>query len=161
MITTKLPNPIRKTRVLKLVFITIPCLKFWAQSPKLKTGYRYENQFWNPGLTDGRLGSYMDIHIFVMKYYFILFLHTLHFFKSLKSKPTQTLRPQKGNSGVSFNDTLLNFGLIISFWHLLLNNCKCVQFSSSWLYSALYKILYSMDVTCLGARIHPAVVWFK
>ena len=30
MISTKLPNPIRKTRVLKLVFITIPCLKFWA-----------------------------------------------------------------------------------------------------------------------------------
>ena len=24
-------NPIRETRVLKLVFITIPCLKFWAQ----------------------------------------------------------------------------------------------------------------------------------
>ena len=27
---TKLPNPIRETRVLKLVFRTIPCLKFWA-----------------------------------------------------------------------------------------------------------------------------------
>ena len=25
-------NPIRETRVLKLVFITIPCLKFWALS---------------------------------------------------------------------------------------------------------------------------------
>ena len=25
-----MPNPIRETRVLKLVFITIPCLKFWA-----------------------------------------------------------------------------------------------------------------------------------
>jgi len=24
-----------------------------AQSPKLKTGYRYENKFWNPGFTDG------------------------------------------------------------------------------------------------------------
>ena len=23
------------------------------QSPKLKTGYRYENQFWNPGFTNG------------------------------------------------------------------------------------------------------------
>ena len=30
LISTKLPNPIRKTRVLKLVFITRPCLKFWA-----------------------------------------------------------------------------------------------------------------------------------
>ena len=26
----KLPNPIRETRVLKLVFIRISCLKFWA-----------------------------------------------------------------------------------------------------------------------------------
>ena len=25
-----MPNPINETRVLKLVFITIPCLKFWA-----------------------------------------------------------------------------------------------------------------------------------
>ena len=31
LISTKLPKPIRDTRVLKLVFITIPCLKFWAQ----------------------------------------------------------------------------------------------------------------------------------
>ena len=30
LIFTKLRNPIRETRVLKLVFITIPCLKFWA-----------------------------------------------------------------------------------------------------------------------------------
>ena len=27
---TKLPNPIRQTRVSKLGFVTIPCLKFWA-----------------------------------------------------------------------------------------------------------------------------------
>ena len=33
LIFTKLPNPIRETRVLKLVFRTIPCLKFWAQIP--------------------------------------------------------------------------------------------------------------------------------
>ena len=26
-----MPKPIRETRVLKLVFRTIPCLKFWAQ----------------------------------------------------------------------------------------------------------------------------------
>ena len=32
LILTKLPNPIRETRVLKLVFRTIPCLKFWDQS---------------------------------------------------------------------------------------------------------------------------------
>ena len=29
-ISTKLPNPIRETRVPKLVLITIPCPKFWA-----------------------------------------------------------------------------------------------------------------------------------
>ena len=29
------------------------------------------------------------------------------------------LRPQKGNSGVSFNDTLLNFGL----WSVKVNSC--------------------------------------
>ena len=57
------------------------------------------------------LGSFVDINIFVVKYYFIKFLHILHFFKFLKSKSIQMLRPQKGNSEVSFNDTLLNFGL--------------------------------------------------
>ena len=41
---------------------------------------------------------------------FSLFIFSI-FFESLKSKSTQNLRPQKGNSGVSFNDTLLNFGL--------------------------------------------------
>jgi len=30
LISTKLPNPINETRVSKLVFITIPFLKFWA-----------------------------------------------------------------------------------------------------------------------------------
>ena len=29
LISTRLPNPNSKTRVLKLVFTTIPCLKFW------------------------------------------------------------------------------------------------------------------------------------
>ena len=36
LLSTKLPNPIPETLVSKLVFITIPCLKFWAQSPKFK-----------------------------------------------------------------------------------------------------------------------------
>ena len=31
LISTELLNPIRKTRVLNLVFITIPCLMFWAR----------------------------------------------------------------------------------------------------------------------------------
>jgi len=57
------------------------------------------------------LSSFVDINIFVVKYYFIFFLYNLHFLKSLKSKYAQMLRPQKGNSRVSFNDTLINFGL--------------------------------------------------
>ena len=61
------------------------------------------------------LGSLVNINIFVMKYYFFPFVYTLHFFESLKSKPTQMLRPQKVNSGVSFNDTLLNFGLSTTY----------------------------------------------
>ena len=40
------------------------------------------------------------------------------------------LRPQKGNSGVSFNDTLLNFGL--------------------WVY---YKTVYCTTVQCAGCPI--------
>ena len=37
------------------------------------------------------------------------------FFQFLKSKSTQMLRPQKGNFGVSFNNTLLNFGLRVDY----------------------------------------------
>ena len=43
LIPTKLPNPIRKTRVLKLVFITIPCLKFWAQAGYTHKGKKNVN----------------------------------------------------------------------------------------------------------------------
>ena len=57
------------------------------------------------------LGSFVNINIFVIKHYFFtLFIFSI-FFESLKSKSTQISRPQKGNSGLSFNDTLLNFGL--------------------------------------------------
>ena len=31
-----MPKPIRETRVLKLVFITIPCLKFWALDGRIQ-----------------------------------------------------------------------------------------------------------------------------
>ena len=57
------------------------------------------------------LGSFVDINIFVMKYFSFSFLIFSILFESLKSKSTQMLRPQKGSSRVSFNDTLLNFGL--------------------------------------------------
>ena len=70
------------------------------------------------------LGSFVNINIFVMKYYFIQFVYILHFFKSLKSKSIQMLSPQKGNSEVLFNDTLLNFGL---WW-------KHPQSENLWIY---------------------------
>ena len=57
------------------------------------------------------LASFVELNILVMKYYFILFFHFLHFFEFHKSKSTQILRPQKGNSGVLFNRPLLNFSL--------------------------------------------------
>ena len=56
------------------------------------------------------LGSFVNINIFVIKYHFIQFVYIHICFESLKSKSTQILRPQKGNSAVFSNDTLLNFG---------------------------------------------------
>ena len=37
LISTKLPNPIRETRVSKLVFISIPCIKFLAKCTNMCT----------------------------------------------------------------------------------------------------------------------------
>ena len=48
--------------------------------------------------------------------------------ESLKSKSTQMLRLQKGNSRVSFNDTLLNFGLrdhSVLLWCTVYNLWTC------------------------------------
>ena len=60
-------------------------------------------------------GSFVNINIFVMKYHFFLQFIVFLYFESLKSKYIQMLRPQKGNSGVSFNDNLLNFGLLVTY----------------------------------------------
>ena len=46
-----------------------------------------------------------------MKYYLFTFFIFSIFLKPLKSKSTQMIRLQKGYLGVSFNNTLLNFGL--------------------------------------------------
>ena len=62
------------------------------------------------------LSSFVDIDIFVMKY---LFLPILHFSRISQIKIYKMLRPQKGNSRVSLNDTLLNFGLCIRPWTLI------------------------------------------
>ena len=55
--------------------------------------------------------GFSEYQYFYKEMLFFQFHFSLHFFQSLKSKSTQMLRPLKGNSGVSFNDTLLNFGL--------------------------------------------------
>ena len=60
----------------------------------------------------GGLDNFIDINIFVLKYYLIFFLHILHFFEYFKIKIYTNVRPQKVNSGVSINDTL-------KFWTLL------------------------------------------
>ena len=52
------------------------------------------------------LGGFVDINILVIKYFSFGFFTFFIFVESLKSKSTQMLRPQEGNSGVSFNDTL-------------------------------------------------------
>jgi len=59
-----MPKPIRETRVLKLVFITIPCLKFWAQGIFVKTSF-------GTRVSRIELGSFVNIDIFVLKYHFI------------------------------------------------------------------------------------------
>ena len=84
-----------------------------------------------------------------MNYYFIWFLHILHFFESLKSKSTQMLRPQKWNSGVSFNDTLLNVGLSSTFCTLIMytDHCKLL----SIMYTDHCKLL---SIPMFAATVH-------
>ena len=58
-------------------------------SPKLKTGYRYENQFWNPGFTNG-FTQFCRYRYFCFEILFYLVsLYFTIFFESLKSKSTQ------------------------------------------------------------------------
>ena len=57
------------------------------------------------------LDSSMEINIFIMKYNFFSFFIFSIFFESLHSKSTQLLRPPKGSSEVSFNDTFSDFEL--------------------------------------------------
>ena len=97
--------------------------RIWLKSPKLKTGYRYENQFWNPGFTNG-FTQFCRYRYFCFEilYYLVSSYFTI-FFESLKSKSTQIIRPKKGNSGVSFNDILLKE----------LSLCHKSQFSNTYI----------------------------
>ena len=49
-----------------------------------------------------------EILFYLLSSYFL-------FLEPLKSKSTQMLRPQKGKWGVSFDNTLLNFGLFTTY----------------------------------------------
>ena len=57
------------------------------------------------------LGSFVNTNFLSRDIVLFSFFTFAFFFISLKSKPTQMLRRQKGNSGISFNDTILNFEL--------------------------------------------------
>ena len=97
----------------------------WAQN--LKQGILMKTSFKTRVSRIG-LGSFVDINIFCCEISFYLFSPYSPLFKSFKSKSTIMLRPHKGNSRVSFNDTLLNFGL---WWrdctsvHLVKGLYKC------------------------------------
>ena len=52
--------------------------------------------------------SFVDINIFVMKYYFIQFLNILHFCRLSLIKIYKMLRPQKGHSEISVPLLLLS-----------------------------------------------------
>ena len=61
------------------------------------------------------------------------------------------LRPQKGNFEVSFNDTLLNFGLCSM--ETVQQNGRFTLFSSKFL--SIYSILYGTAYTIINANSEP------
>ena len=82
----------------------------YPRAQNLRQGIIMKTSFKTRVLRMG-FGSFVGINILVIKYFLFGFFTFSICVKSLKSKSTKILRPQKGNSGVSFNDTLLNFGL--------------------------------------------------
>ena len=72
-------------------------------------------------------------------------LYLTIFIKSLKSKSTQIIKPQKGNSEVSFDDTLLNFRLSV---HLVQCTCKFHPFFK-------YRIIMSFSSFILTPKPPP------
>ena len=82
-------------------------------------------------------GSFVDIYIFLQKYYSLGSLHSLFVLWFLKS--TQVYGPQNEKSGVSFNDTLVNFWL----WKAV----YCVQ-GVSEKQCIVYKVSLKSSVLC-------------
>ena len=72
-----------------LDILTLNPVYSWAQN--LRQGIVMKTSFGTRASRMG-LGSFVDINIFVLKYYFIWFLPILHFFESLQSRFTQMLK---------------------------------------------------------------------
>ena len=86
------------------------------------------------------LGSFGNINIFLWNtIFFSLFIFSISF-EYLKSKSTQMISPQKGNSGVLSNDTLLNFGLCSM--ETVQQNGRFTLFSSKFHFN-IYSILFA------------------
>ena len=60
-----MPKPIRETRVLKLVFITIPCLKVWALRTLNSADFVYTKK------------GFKDVHFHIFVYKNLKFLNKL------------------------------------------------------------------------------------
>ena len=60
-----MPKPIRETRALKLVFITIPCLKFWALRTLNSADFVYTKK------------GFKDVHFHIFVYKNLKFLNKL------------------------------------------------------------------------------------
>ena len=132
----------------------------WAQN--LRQGIVMKPSF-KSRVSQMGLGSFVNFNIFVMKYYFLSLFTFSILFEFVKSKSTEMLRPQKGNSGVSFKDFLLNFGL----WGKLLNLILFLSLWSfpkrmrlqrrlyrmSWPFFFLQRRLYSMSSVVLSSEM--------
>ena len=132
----------------------------WAQN--LRQGIVMKTSF-KSRVSQMGLGSFVNFNIFVMKYYFLSLFTFSILFEFVKSKSTEMLRPQKGNSGVSFKDFLLNFGL----WGKLLNLILFLSLWSfpkrmrlqrrlyrmSWPFFFLQRRLYSMSSVVLSSEM--------
>ena len=65
------------------------------QSPKLKTKYRYENQFWNPGFKNGVMGSLVDINILIWTVFYLISSYSPFFKISLFKIYTNVKTPKR------------------------------------------------------------------
>ena len=81
-----------------------------GSEPKTQDRISLKSQFYNLGFKNGdrQFCRYQYFHYEILYY---LVSSCSPFFKSLKFKSSYMIRPRNGNSGVSFNNTRLHFGL--------------------------------------------------